>query len=105
MAIPSGGRRSLGRGARWLGRFLMRGFASLAAMTGTLPANSFHAASQEWTAEDRAAASRGDEREQAAAARLVGPPPAHPERLVAEVPPSPCEQALWAQLEGPGRLP
>ncbi|MEU0991396.1 DUF6059 family protein [Streptomyces sp. NPDC005953] len=100
MAIPSGGRRSIRHGARWLGRFVMRGFASLAAMSGTLPADSFHTASREWLAKD--AASRDDRDE--SAAQLAGPPPAHPERLVVEVPPSPSERALWAQLEGPGRL-
>jgi hypothetical protein len=31
-------------------------------------------------------------------AMLPGLPEAHPERMVAHVPPTPVEQALWAQL-------
>ncbi len=31
-------------------------------------------------------------------AALLDPPPAHPERLAAHVPPTAVERALWAQL-------
>ncbi|MFJ3229007.1 DUF6059 family protein [Streptomyces sp. NPDC086783] len=30
---------------------------------------------------------------------LGGPAPGHPERLVAQLPPSPVERVLWAQLD------
>ena len=34
---------------------------------------------------------------------LRGPAPGHPERLVPQLPPSPVERALWAELDaGPG---
>lgn len=83
----------------------MRGFASLAAMSGVLPASSFAAASQEWLAEDGCAPrSQGGAEVERDRASLDGPPPAHPERLLVGVPPSPGERALWAQLEGRGRL-
>ncbi|MCM2393826.1 DUF6059 family protein [Streptomyces albipurpureus] len=95
----------LRRSGRWLLRFLMRGFASLAAMSGVLPASSFAAASQEWLAEDGAAPrSDGVTEPGSELVPLDGPPSAHPERLVVGVPLSPGERALWAQLEGRGRL-
>ncbi|MEO3978990.1 DUF6059 family protein [Streptomyces sp. CAU 1734] len=123
MAAFRGARRT----ARRFGRFLLRGFASLAAMFGVLPADSLKAASENWLGPEPGARPEGvlgqDRPPPGARGRslpdipvwwpdrgappdslvlpLDGPPPAHPERLVSEVPPSPGEQELWAQLEGP----
>ncbi|MER6915975.1 hypothetical protein ABT354_30235 [Streptomyces sp. NPDC000594] len=132
--IPGAGpgplRRTAHRAAHRAGRFLLRGFASLAAMSGVLPAEHFRAAARQWTRTDTPAppAARGPaappepwvtprggtwgEAEGVAfpwglppvggaVLPLDEPPPAHPERLARERPPTPGERALWAQLEGP----
>ncbi|WP_228386502.1 DUF6059 family protein [Streptomyces katsurahamanus] len=97
-----GGRSPAQRVARRCGRFLIRGFTSLAAGYGVLPARSFAEVERGWPDPARPAARPGDGGPpQTFPHRLQGPPPGHPERLAPEVPPSPGERELWARLEGP----
>ncbi|MER5768709.1 DUF6059 family protein [Streptomyces sp. NPDC001985] len=114
MAAASGGWSSVRRALRRLGKAQLRGFASLAAMFGVLPAEPFRDASRGWLAPERDGRARRDgqarqERQESQNSQDGqhgqnggGPPPAHPERLIPQVPPTPGERALWAQLEDPG---
>ncbi|WP_354670840.1 DUF6059 family protein [Actinomadura sp. DC4] len=78
---------------RSIGRYLLEGAAILGAAAGLIVAQHGHSDEQ-------------DEPEvEADGARLGEPPPAHPERLIPDVPPSPAELTVWRQLEGRVRLP
>ncbi|MGI5195728.1 DUF6059 family protein [Streptomyces sp. CA-288835] len=100
-AWPGMGRWSVRRAARrvWRGivTFLVDGFGALAVIFGMVPPASVDQAKQWWLGDDGSRTPVG-------VLPLDEPPPAHPERLVADAPLSPRERELWAQLEDPGRV-
>jgi hypothetical protein len=77
--------------------FFVDGFGALAVIFGMVPPASVEQARQWWLDD-------ADPGRPAGALPLDEPPPAHPERLVADVPLSPRERELWAQLERHGRV-
>ncbi|MFE7767111.1 DUF6059 family protein [Streptomyces sp. NPDC057438] len=79
--------------------FFVDGFGALAVIFGMVPPASVEQAKQWWLDEPDPGRPGG-----AVAPPLDEPPPAHPERLVPDVPLSPCERELWAQLRGRGRV-
>ena len=79
--------------------FFVDGFGALAVIFGMVPPSSVEQAKQ-WWLDDAAPGTPGG----AGLPPLDEPPPAHPERLAADVPLSPRERELWAQLEGHGRV-
>ncbi|NEA68858.1 DUF6059 family protein [Streptomyces sp. SID12488] len=90
-------RWSARRAWRGVATFFLDGFGGLAMMFGVVPPGTVVQAKQWWL---------GDAAPEtpAYALPLDEPPPAHPERLAADVPLSPRERELWAQLEGHGRV-
>lgn len=82
---------------RGVATFLLDGFGALAVVFGMVPPTSVQQAKQWWLGDVGPEAPGG-------ALPLDEPPPAHPERLVADVPLSPRERELWAQLQRHGRV-
>ncbi|MFF5359686.1 DUF6059 family protein [Streptomyces scabiei] len=79
--------------------FFVDGFGALAVIFGMVPPASVEQAKQ-WWLDDSGAGGPGG----VGPCPLDEPPPAHPERLVPDVPLSPRERELWAQLWGHGRV-
>ncbi|WP_241827192.1 DUF6059 family protein [Streptomyces graminilatus] len=93
-------RRAVRRAWRGVATFFIDGFGALAMMFGMVPPGSVDQAKHWWL---------GDPEPEPGVAPgsvlpLDEPPFAHPERLVTDVPLSPRERELWAQLEGHGRV-
>ncbi|MCL6733441.1 DUF6059 family protein [Streptomyces neyagawaensis] len=97
MAVPPGKWGSPRRVWRGVVTFFVDGFGALAVIFGMVPPAHVEQAKQWWLGDPDPGARSG-------ALPLDEPPPAHPERLVADVPLSPRERELWAQLEGHGRV-
>ncbi|WP_229695592.1 DUF6059 family protein [Streptomyces lacrimifluminis] len=77
--------------------FFLDGFGALAMMFGMVPPATVAQAKDWWLGDAPPEAPRH-------AIPLDEPPSAHPERLAADVPLSPGERELWAQLKGHGRV-
>jgi hypothetical protein len=97
MAAPPGMWWSPRRVWRGVATFFVDGFGALAVIFGMVPSASVEQAKQWWLGDPDPGARGG-------VLPLDEPPPAHPERLVADVPLSPRERELWAQLQGHGRV-
>ncbi|MFF7266332.1 DUF6059 family protein [Streptomyces sp. NPDC008159] len=97
MAAPPGMWWSPRRVWRGVVTFFVDGFGALAVIFGMVPPANVEQAKQWWLGDPDPGARGG-------VLPLDEPPPAHPERLVADVPLSPRERELWAQLQGHGRV-
>lgn len=85
------------RAWRGVAVFFLDGLGALAMMFGMVPPSTA-VQSKDWWLGDADPGAAGE------VVPLDEPPAAHPERLAADVPLSPCERELWAQLKGHGRV-
>lgn len=93
-------RRAARRARPHIVKFLVDGFGALAVMFGTVPPAVVEEGKQWWPGSPDSMDPRPEPPGRGTRLPLDEPPPAHPERLVVEVPLTPCERELWAQLEG-----